>query len=148
MKKLNLPPFEYKIKRESTHTRIFDIIRKKYLVLTPEEWVRQHFIHFLIGQFNYPKALIKVETGIKYNELSKRSDIVAYDRSGVPFLLVECKSHDSKISKSALFQAVTYNKTLHAKYLVVTNGMTFICGRVDKENKNITWLDSLPPFPG
>jgi hypothetical protein len=147
MKKLNLPPFDYKIKRESNGNKIFDIIRKKYLVLTPEEWVRQHFIHYLIEHHHYPKSLISIEAGLKYNQLRKRSDIIVYDKWGSPFLLVECKSASTRISKSAVFQAATYNQTVQAQYLVVTNGMGFICAKTSSEIGQLKWIDSLPPFP-
>jgi hypothetical protein len=147
MKKLNLPPFDYKIKTENSGNRIFDIIRKKYLLLTPEEWVRQHFVHYLIEHCHYPRSLISIETGLKYNQLRKRSDIIVYDKSGIPFLLVECKSADIQISKNAVFQATTYNQTVRAPYLVVTNGMGFICAKTGGEIDQLKWLDSLPPFP-
>ena len=147
MKKLNLPPFNYKIKRETNGNKIFDIIRKKYLVLTPEEWVRQHFVHFLINHLHYPKSLISIESGLKYNSLRKRSDIVVYDKMGSPFLLVECKSANSPITSNAVFQAGTYNHTLKAKYIVVTNGLSFLCGKVKSSNEKIDWLDNIPPFP-
>lgn len=147
MKKLNLPPFDYKIKTENSDNRIFDIIRKKYFLLTPEEWVRQHFIHYLINHCYYPRSLISIETGLKYNKLRKRSDIIVYDKSGSPFLLVECKSADIRISKKAVFQVATYNQTVQAPFLVVTNGMGFICAKTSSEMGQLKWQDSLPPFP-
>src|SRR5690606_27113443 len=89
---LNLPSFEYRIKKTEEKTFIFDEIRKKFVVLTPEEWVRQHFVHYMIGHLRYPRALINVETGLAYNQLRKRSDIVLYDRTGKPWMIVECKA--------------------------------------------------------
>jgi hypothetical protein len=147
MKKLSLPSFEYKLIREGETTKIFDIIRKKYFVLTPEEWVRQHFVHYLIDHLKYAKSLISVETGLKYNQLKKRSDIIVYDKDGSPFLLVECKSAETQISKKALFQVFTYNQTIKARYLVITNGLAFICAKVNEVTKQLEWIDALPPYP-
>ncbi|MCZ6521312.1 MAG: type I restriction enzyme HsdR N-terminal domain-containing protein [Bacteroidetes bacterium] len=146
MKTLDLPPFEYKIKRENNGTKIFDIIRRKYIVLTPEEWVRQHFVHYLIDQLHYPRTLINIESGLKYNQLRKRSDIVVYDKSGSSFLLVECKSASSKISKNAIFQAATYNHSIKAKYVAITNGLSFVCCKVSKDSGQLTWVENLPAF--
>jgi hypothetical protein len=123
MSTLNLPSFEYQLKKEDGKVFIFDILRKKYLVLTPEEWVRQHFIHYLINEMKYPKALIKLEGGLSYNTLAKRSDIVVFDREGKPWMVVECKAPDQPINDSTLRQASTYNSKLKAKYLAVTNGL-------------------------
>ena len=92
MIKLNLPDFDYKLKKAEGKVWIFDVIRKKYLVLTPEEWVRQHVVHFLITHKKYPKALIKLEGGLNYNQLQKRSDIVVFDREGKPWMIMECKA--------------------------------------------------------
>ena len=146
MKKLDLPPFEYKIKRENNGTKIFDIIRRKYIVLTPEEWVRQHFVHYLIDQLHYPRTLINIESGLKYNQLRKRSDIVVYDKSGSSFLLVECKSATSQISKNAIFQAATYNHSIKAKYVAITNGLSFVCCKVSGDSEQLTWVENLPTF--
>ena len=147
MKKLNLPSFDYKIKRESAGDKIFDIVRKKYLILTPEEWVRQHFIHYLIKHHHYPRSLISIEAGLRYNQLRKRSDIIVYNTSGDPFLLVECKSADKPISKNAVFQASIYNQTVKAQYLAVTNGMGFICAKASGESAKLKWIESIPSFP-
>jgi hypothetical protein len=146
MDKLNLPEFAYSLKKADGKVWIFDVIRKKYLVLTPEEWVRQHFVHYLISTLNYPKALMKIEGGLTYNQLNKRSDIVVFDRQAHPWMLVECKSPDQKINHSVLRQASTYNATLKAKYLTVTNGLTHYCSFIDwKENKT-DLLKALPAF--
>ncbi len=144
LKQLTLPTFDYKITEIEGKNYIFDIIRKKNLILTPEEWVRQHFIHLLINQYLYPKSLFKIEGGLKYNRLQKRSDIVIYDRIGSPFLLVECKSADETINQSVVEQASRYNQTIRAKYLAVTNGIKTFCFEIDFE-KNITiQLQNLP----
>src|SRR5687768_5807472 len=105
MHKLNLPPFDYKLKKAEGKVWIFDVIRKKYLVLTPEEWVRQHFIHFITTELKYPKGLLKIEGGLTYNELHKRSDILVFDREAKPWMIIECKSPELKLSETTLQQA-------------------------------------------
>ena len=146
MVSLNLPPFNYTLKRESDRVFILDIIRKKYLVLTPEEWVRQHFIHYLITDLRYPRSLIKVEGGLRFNELQKRSDIVVFSRKGAPWMVIECKAPDQKLSQRTLHQASVYNHSLQAKYLTVTNGMMHICCEVDWIAGKTAMLDSLPEY--
>lgn len=143
---LNLPAFDYVLKKEDGKIFILDIIRKKYLVLTPEEWVRQHFIHYLITDLHYPKALIKVEGGLSFNQLQKRSDIVVFDRNGAPWMIVECKSPDQKLSQQTLRQASVYNHSLQAKYLTVTNGMIHICCAVDWITGTTAALDAMPDY--
>lgn len=146
MQQLNLPPFEYKIREIEGKPAIFDILRKKYIILTPEEWVRQHFIHFLISHYRYPRSLIKIESGHKYNQLQKRTDIMVYDRTGNVFLLIECKAADTPVSQKTFEQVARYNIPLKAPYIAVTNGLThFIC-HVDHEKKAYRFLQDFPPF--
>ncbi len=142
---LNLPRFEIQVKELEKGTSIFDVIRKKYIVLTSEEWVRQHFIHFLINSYQYPKSLMKVESGLVYNTLQKRSDIVVYSRTGHPFLLVECKASYLKLGSKVIDQAAAYNKSLGAEYIIVTNGMNFRCLTTNREG--IEWMEKIPPYP-
>lgn len=146
MIQLNLPNFDYKIKNEENQKFIFDIIRKKYILITPEEWVRQHFIHFLINQLSYSKGLLKVEGGLRYNRLSKRSDILVYDRNASPFMLIECKAPEVKISQAVFEQAALYNKTIKAEYLTITNGLRHFCCKIDHENGSYSFTKNLPPF--
>ena len=146
MFKLTLPPIEAKYKTEGDKTYIFDILRKKYLFLTPEEWVRQHLIHLLLKDYDYPKSLISCEKGLSYNKRLKRTDIVTYDQSGNPFLLIECKSPKIKLSKSTLHQASTYNSQLKAPFLCISNGINTLCFQINHENKKITQLTDLPKF--
>ncbi len=146
MIKLNLPSFEFSMKELDGRIWIYDGLRKKYLVLTPEEWVRQHFLHYLVHHVHYPKSLIKVEGGLKFNQLQKRSDIVVFDRNGNPWMLIECKSADQPINESTLRQASAYNTTLKAKYLVLTNGMKTFCCQIESENGNAVMLNDLPVF--
>jgi len=146
MVSLNLPPFDHKLKKENGRVYILDIIRKKYLVLTPEEWVRQHFVHYLVNELHYPRSLIKVEGGLRFNELQKRSDIVVFNREGTPWMIVECKSPDQKLNQRTLRQASVYNHSLQAKYLAVTNGLIHYCCEVNWINGNTAVLDSLPQY--
>jgi hypothetical protein len=145
--KLNLPQFELKIKEEEGKKLIFDSIRKNYFLLTPEEWVRQHFLNLLVNHYQYPKALIKVETGLRYNKLLKRSDIIIFDREGKSFLLVECKSADQKINQASFDQAAMYNMTIKAKYIALTNGLKTFCCRIDQESRQYEFIPDLPPLP-
>ncbi|MCS6823349.1 MAG: type I restriction enzyme HsdR N-terminal domain-containing protein [Cytophagaceae bacterium] len=146
MIRLNLPEIDVKRQNQNGQEYIFDIIRKKYILLTPEEWVRQHFIHFLIHHHNYPKSLLKIESGTRYNQLRKRTDVVAYSREGKPFLLVECKSYKLKISQDSFIQTSMYNYSLKAKYIVVTNGLTHYCCRIDHEKRTYHFLSDIPAY--
>jgi hypothetical protein len=120
---LNLPAASLKLVKEQDQVFVFDIIRKKNIVLTPEEWVRQHFIHFLVEHRAFPRSLFRVETGLQYDRLNKRSDIQVYNREGRIFMLVECKACTVPLNEQVLKQAAVYNKTLDAEWLVITNGL-------------------------
>ena len=147
MWKLNLPVFDYKLQKAEGKVWIFDGIRKKYVVLTPEEWVRQHFVHYLISAKKYPRSLIRVEGGLVYNDLQRRSDLVVYDRQGNPWMIVECKAPTMPVSASTLSQASAYNTTLRAKYLCVTNGLVHFCAEIDWDERKTALLDDTPTFP-
>ena len=121
--KLNLPEINPRIKVEDEQTFIYDSIRKKYLVLTPEEWVRQHFIQLLVDHLNYPSGLFQLERQHEYFRSKKRSDILVMDQEGQPFLLIECKAYDVKIKKNTLTKIAMYNKTIEAPFIGVTNGL-------------------------
>lgn len=123
MEKLNLPECSLKIKNEEGNEFVFDIVRKKYVALTPEEWVRQHFIHLMINQLSYPKSLITLEFPMTYFRSGKRSDILLMDRNGRPFLLIECKSAKVKLGSETVRQVSTYNKIMQAPYIAMTNGL-------------------------
>lgn len=146
MHKLNLPEFDYKLKKADGRVWIFDVIRKKYIVLTPEEWVRQHFIHYLISVKKYPRSLIRVESGLVYNELQKRTDIVVHDREGKPWMIVECKSPSMRVSSATLMQVSVYNNSLQAAYVSVTNGLVHLCALIDWQQRRTTLLPELPAF--
>ena len=123
MEELNLPKFDFKLKQDKGKIQIFDEIRKKYIVLTPEEWVRQHLICHMIYNLSFPKTLLKVESGLIYNSLRKRSDILSFDNEGNPLLLIECKNPKNKINQNSVDQVTTYNKSINARYLMISNGI-------------------------
>ncbi|MBY0433677.1 MAG: type I restriction enzyme HsdR N-terminal domain-containing protein [Cyclobacteriaceae bacterium] len=143
---LNLPSADFKVKKSEGKVWIFDSIRKKFVVLTPEEWVRQHFIHFLIQEYGYPKSLIRIESALPYNTLQKRSDILIYNRAGKPWMLIECKSPTVKLGQNAFNQAAIYNMALGARYLAVTNGMVHFCCLAKTSEKEAVFLDDFPSF--
>jgi hypothetical protein len=144
--KLNLPTYDPSLKKEQGKVYIFDNIRKKYVVLTPEEWVRQHFINYLIQELKYPKSLFRIEGSITYNKLQKRSDILIYNRQGKPWMLIECKSPTIKLSQKAFNQVAVYNMTIGAEYVAVTNGMVHYCYAGMKKGEELKFLDDFPDF--
>lgn len=146
MVQLNLPSFDHKVQKVEGKTLIYDIVRRKYVALTPEEWVRQHLIHFLINHLSFPKGLIQVESGLKYNKLAKRTDVVVYDRKGDPLLILECKSFKVPISQKVFEQSAIYNGTLKADYLLVSNGLEHYCCQINHHSKSFAFLDSIPDF--
>ena len=146
MPQLNLPNAVLKIKLVEGTTQVFDAVRKKYLVLTPEEWVRQHFIHYLNSKKKYPLGLMGVEKMVKYNEQSTRADIVLYTNEGKPNMIVECKAPKVKITQDAFNQIAKYNFKLRVDFLVVTNGMQHFCCAMDYENNKITFLKEVPSY--
>jgi hypothetical protein len=146
MERLNLPTCELKLRHNGQKVEVFDVIRKKYVILTDEEWVRQNFVHYLIGDLGYPKALISLESGLKYNQLGKRTDIVVYSRDGSPFMVVECKSPLVKINQGVFHQAACYNSVLKAAYLVTTNGLSHYCCKIDQQEKKAVFMNGLPPY--
>lgn len=147
MVKLDLPEFDYQISKAEGKIWIFDIIRKKTVVLTPEEWVRQHIVHFFIDQLKYPKSLIKIETGLRYNQVQKRSDIIVYNRKGQPWLLMECKAPDLKLNQQAVMQVAVYNSNINAKYIALSNGMQHVCYEVKENVAETELLKVFPKYP-
>lgn len=144
---LNLPHYEPKLEEKDGTLWIFDSLRKKRLILTPEEWVRQHWINFLIHEHKYPKGLFSVEKGLIYNQLNKRTDLVVFDRESKPYLLVECKAPHVKIDQKALSQIMTYNTRLNCHHLVLSNGLTHIFMEYSKEEEKFIQRSSLAECP-
>ncbi len=145
MQTLNLPSYNFKITQKEEGEFIFDIIRKKNILLTPEEWVRQHMLHYLHKDLGYPKGLLKVESGVTYNGRMKRSDLVIYDNEGKPNILVECKAPTVKIDQSTLEQVAMYNRTLNASIIVLTNGLTHYTFRIGVKGELLN-LAEIPKF--
>ena len=146
MQKLNFPTYSFRFKNSENKVSIFDEIRKKFILLTPEEWVRQHVIHFLLQDKNYPKSYINVEKLIKINDLSKRYDGVVFQPNGDIFLLIECKAPEVPISQQTFDQIARYNLVLKAKYLMVTNGLNHYFCQMDFENEKYVFLKELPEY--
>jgi hypothetical protein len=146
MQPLNLPTYSFKIKSSENKYFIFDIVRKKYVMLTPEEWVRQHIIHYLIQEKNYPISLIAVEKKVTVNKLTKRTDILVFNTKGNPHIIVECKAPSIKISQDAFDQIARYNLKLDANYLIVTNGLTHFYAVMDIENECYVFLENIPAY--
>ncbi|MFC5409214.1 type I restriction enzyme HsdR N-terminal domain-containing protein [Larkinella bovis] len=146
MESLNLPVFDYNMKHIEGKPHIFDVLRKKFVLITPEEWVRQHVVHLLLNHYGYPKALIRNEGGLKLNQLRKRTDILVFDRLGKPYLLVECKAPQVAVTQQVFDQIARYNHVHQAPYLVVTNGLTHFCCCVNHQLNTVDFLDDLPRF--
>ncbi|ESU25306.1 hypothetical protein FLJC2902T_31140 [Flavobacterium limnosediminis JC2902] len=146
MQKLNFPAYTFRFKNSENKLAVFDEIRKKFVALTPEEWVRQHVVQFLMQHKNYPKSYINVEKSIKINGLTKRYDAVVFQPDGKIFLLVECKAPEVPISQQTFDQIARYNMILEAKYLMVTNGLNHYFCSMDFENEQYQFLRELPDF--
>jgi hypothetical protein len=143
---LQLPPYAFKITDQNGQLILFDAIRKKNIVLTPEEWVRQHFVQYLINQKNYPKTLIKLEGGHKLYGKAKRSDIVVYNPAGEKILLVECKAPSVTIDQKTFDQVAHYNMVHKVKILAVTNGLQHYFCRIDFEARSYSFIEELPDY--
>ena len=144
MQALNLPTYSFKFKSNENKILIFDIVRKKYVVLQPEEWVRQHILHYLVYDKKYPLSRIAVEKKIVVNKLTKRTDIVVFNRDGSPFLIVECKAPEVPITQKSFDQIARYSSTLKGGYLMVSNGMQHYYCRINDEEDGYIFMDSLP----
>ena len=146
MQPLQFPFYQFRFKNSENKVAIFDEIRKKFIILTPEEWVRQHVVHYLITDKAYPKSWINVEKLIKLNGLTKRYDLVVFNPDGSIFLLVECKAPEIKISQQTFDQIARYNLALKANYLMVTNGLEHYFCQMDFANEKYHFLQDLPPI--
>ena len=146
MNRLNLPPYEIKMKQINGKTYILDILRRKFIALTPEEWVRQHFIHYLINYKGYPSALLANEIELTVGQKKLRCDSVLYTRQLQPRMIIEYKAPTIQITQKTFNQIFAYNTLLHADYLVVSNGMNHYCCRIDYENKSYSFLKDLPDY--
>ncbi|MCB0515511.1 MAG: type I restriction enzyme HsdR N-terminal domain-containing protein [Chitinophagales bacterium] len=143
---LNFPPAEIPQKVVNNKTYLYDIVRRKYVVSGPEEWVRQHLLHFLIFHKNYPKNLISVEKGVKVLAQHRRYDIVVYNSNGVPCLLAECKSYKIALNQKTFNQATLYNLNQKVPYLLITNGLQHFCCKIDFATKTFSYLQDIPEY--
>jgi len=141
---LDFPKFDYRVKSTENKLSIFDVIRKKFVALQPEEWVRQHCVHFLISEKNYPKSLINVEKEIHINGLKKRYDIVVFNSDGTIKIIVECKAPTITINQTTFDQIARYNLVTNAEFLMVTNGIKHYYCQMDTEAERYTFLKSIP----
>lgn len=146
MQQLNLPSYQLKTREVDKKQEVFDIIRKKYIVLNPEEWVRQQFIHYLIHEKNYPPSLISIEKGVRVLGMHKRFDAVVAGKAGEPIALIEFKSPEVKISQKTFEQIARYNMQLKVRFLIVSNGMKHYCCVVDYLNNTYSFIEDIPNY--
>lgn len=146
MTRLNLPPFEIKLRGTKARPQIFDILRKKYIALTPEEWVRQHFVHFLVEHKGYPASLMANEIQLKVGEKTLRADSVLYSRDLKPRMIIEYKAPHIPITQKVFDQISIYNMLLHVDYLVVSNGLQHYICKMDYNDKKYLFLEDIPDY--
>ena len=146
MKQLNLPEYSFRITGKEGEEMILDQIRRKFVRLTPEEWVRQNFIRYLVSEGKYPPGLMAVEVMSPWNNLRKRVDILVHDRRGKPVMIIECKAPEVKIDDEVFDQIACYNMGFLVPYLIVTNGIDHYACRIDHENKKYEFLLSIPLY--
>lgn len=143
---LNIPPFEAKVTTRHGKEVIFDVIRKRYVALTPEEWVRQHFVHFLINFKGYPPGLLANEITLKLNHTAKRCDTVLYRKDLTARMVIEYKAPNVVITQAVFDQVVRYNIVLKVDYLIVSNGIDHYCCRIDYQGQRYTFLEDIPGY--
>ncbi len=146
MEALNFPRFNFRVKNTENHLRIFDIVRKKFVVLQPEEWVRQHVVHYLNTVKGYPLSLLNVEKKLSVNGLTKRYDIIVFNNDGSIHILVECKAPTVLIDQSTFDQVARYNLKANATYLMLTNGLSHYYCQLDMKTENYRFLKDIPDF--
>ena len=146
MQELNLPSYEFRLKKDDGQVRIFDEVRKKYVALTPEEWVRQHFIMYLIKQKQVPAGLIILEKKLIMNKMSRRPDILIHNRQGEAVMIVECKAPEVNITQDTFDQVARYNSVLSVQYLVVTNGLQHFCCQMDYQGNTYRFMEDIPEY--
>jgi hypothetical protein len=147
MPELNLPQIDLKSRQlEGQRTEIFDQFRKKFVILNPEEWVRQHMLHYLITEFKYPANLLGVEVSMKRDSLLERADIVVYNNSLKPLMIIECKAASVNLSQQVFEQAARYNLSFGVSFIAITNGLRLIAAQVNPENQSVSMLKSFPSY--
>ena len=146
MNPLNLPPFDIKLKGTPEKQAVYDVLRRKYVALTPEEWVRQHFIHFLISQKHFPQSLLANEVKLQVGNKTLRADSVLYDKNLHPRMIVEYKAPHIQITQKVFEQITAYNSLLHVDYLIVSNGMSHFCCRINYADNAYEFLKDIPDY--
>lgn len=146
MNALNLPPYDVKIKQEGQRTMILDILRRKYVALTPEEWVRQHFIHFLMNEKGYPSTLLQNEIELRCGDKKMRCDSVLFKNDGTARMIMEYKAPTINITQEVFNQIASYNVLLRVEYLIVSNGINHYCCKMDYENNSYRFLEEIPRY--
>ena len=146
MIQLTLPPYQIRVKETHGRKQIFDILRRKYVALTPEEWVRQHFIHYLVEHKNYPSSLLANEVSLQIGEKRMRADSVLYDNQLHPRMIIEYKAPNITLTQKVFDQISVYNLLLHVDYLIVSNGMTTYICKMDYEKQTYKFLEAIPNY--
>lgn len=146
MVQLNLPPYQIRVRETGGRKQVFDILRRKYVALTPEEWVRQHFIHYLIEHKNYPASLLANEVPLQIGEKRMRADSVLYDNQLHPRIIIEYKAPNITLTQKVFDQITVYNLLLHVDYLIVSNGMTTYICKMDYEKQTYKFLETIPNY--
>ena len=146
MFRLNLPPYPIKIQEKGEKRQIFDFLRRKWVALTPEEWVRQHFTHFLVEQKNYPQALLANEVELRIGEKRLRCDTLLYNKELRPRMIIEYKAPTIQIQQKTFDQISVYNLLLKVDYLVVSNGLSHYCCKMDYERQSYQFLEDIPDY--
>jgi hypothetical protein len=146
MQKLNFPEYEFSIRNVAKKTQIFDQTRKRYYVLTPEEWVRQHLVEYLVHELGFPRSLLEIEKSLTLNKMHKRADLLVRDKSGNPILLAECKAPDVKVTQKTFDQAGRYNMVFRVPYLLITNGVQHFCAQIDFNRNSYKFLREIPLY--
>jgi len=146
MKKLNLPPYKAKLRNQNEKTEIFDDFRKKFVILTPEEWVRQHFAHYLVNEKKFPKGLLAIEYSFKLKNRIKRVDILAFNQEAKPLAVVECKASSVEINQKVFDQIARYNMAFKVSYLFLTNGIQHYACKLDYTTLSYQFLEEIPNY--
>ena len=146
MDALNLPPYDIKVSEKDGKRLIFDELRRRYVALTPEEWVRQHFVHYLIGHLGYPAGLLANEVELKIGDKRLRCDSILFDKQAHPQMIIEYKAPNIQLTQRVFSQISAYNLLLHVDYLIVSNGMQHICCRMDYTNYTYHFLKEIPNY--
>lgn len=146
MQALNLPPYNISIRKHGNRDQIFDILRRKFVALTPEEWVRQHFVHYLTEHKGYPMMLLANEVQLRVGDKTVRADSVLYDNHLQPRMIIEYKAPTIKLAQKVFDQISVYNLLLHVDYLIVSNGLQTYCCKMDYDNQKYLFLTDIPDY--